>query len=350
MNEDRKMVTLRKVKEVLPIEGADKIEIVRIDGWSLVSGKGNFKAGDWALFHEIDSFVDTSRPQYKFLEKNNITWNNKVGARIKTIKLRGCLSQGLALPVSDFPEIYKLLSEAGSDVDPDYSEIDFSETVGVCKWEKLDTGMFGRVYKKSNWPEFLQKTDQERIQNLYDYIDRATQYEVTQKMDGSSMTLYWRNGVFGVCSRNWDVEEDENTFWRAVGLIGGKDKLSKVVNNIALQGELVGPGVNGNQHKFKELDYYVFNVFDIDTQTYLNPLAARGMCEALGFKYVPVLEYRQFDFENIEAALKYAEDVQNGEGVVFKKCEPHCILSTGKKEAPHSWKIISNKYLLATDG
>jgi hypothetical protein len=107
--------------------------------------------------NEIDSFVDTSRPQYKFLEKNNITWENKVGARIKTIRLRGQLSQGLALPVSDFPEIYKLLSEAGSDMDPDYSEMDFSETVGVCKWEKSNNGMFGRVYKRSNWPEFFRR-------------------------------------------------------------------------------------------------------------------------------------------------------------------------------------------------
>lgn len=356
-NSNRKLVSVREVKEILPIEGADKIELVKIDGWQVVSGKGNFKVGDYALFHEIDSFLDTTKEQYKFLEKDTIDWNGIRGARIKTKKLRGVISQGLALPVKEFPEVMTVLSDiANDDLDVDVSGLDFTELLGVVKWERIDSNSGGpNNIRKDNFPYFIQKTDQERIQNLFDYVDREIQYEVSQKMDGSSMTIFIRKNnddqpKFGVCSRNFELEENESSnFWKAVKLHNIQEKLKNCYNEIALQGELVGPGVNGNRHKFKELDYYVFNVFDITTQEYLNPLAALNFCEMMGIKYVPVLEYRKFDFNNIDEAVNYSETIQNGEGVVFKQCRPHCIISVGKKQPPASFKIISPKYLIKYD-
>lgn len=341
---ERKLVTIRKVSSVEPIEGADKIELVKIDGWQVVSQKGTFKPGDYALFHEVDSFLDHTKPQYAFLAKNAIKWNGREGARIKTIRLRGQLSQGLALPISEFPDIVDVLNNNEKAL-----EEDFSHYVGAVKWEKISGFLGGTA--RGNFPSFIPKTDEERIQNVFNKIDRNVFYQVTQKMDGSSMTVYVKDGQFGVCSRNFDlVDTEDNLFWKAAKKYDLQNLLlSHDIKDIAFQGELIGPSVNNNRHKLTELQFRVFNIFDIANQKYLSPLVANGMTDLLGLQHVPVLDIMQFKFDTIEQALTYAEEVQSGEGVVFKMCLEKSNLQNYAKKPPHSFKIISNKYLLEHD-
>lgn len=353
---DRKLVTVREVFSVEPIPNADKIELVRIDGWQVVSGKDNFKPGDFCVFHEIDSFLPLTHSAYEWLKPKAIKWNGKEGARIKSIRLKGVLSQGLALPVSDFPEIDNILKGAEELRGKiDWSETDFSEILGVEKWEKSDFSGTQNMQRKGSFPSDIPKTDEERIQNVFNKINRKEMYQVTQKMDGASMTVFVsKNGEFGICSRNNElIEHEDNSFWKAANKYNIRDTLKSISRGtgIAIQGELVGPGINGNKHKLNEIDFMVFNMFDIHDGMYYSPEITKELCEEWGLKHVPIITHRYFDFENIEEALRYAETIQNGEGVVFKKIKGFQPYFFNKKTmSPHSFKIISNTYLLANDG
>lgn len=366
----RKLVTLRKVQEVLPIEGADKIELVKIDGWQCVSGKGNFIPGDLAIFFEIDSFVPVDNEIFSFLEPKAITWKDKRGARIKSMKLRGELSQGLLIPLDEAAASVGLPKD--NFYNRDLGEFDFSEQFGVEKWEPDVYIPGANLSGKSNpFPYFIPKTDEERIQNLWsklstagqvktfiykdgegnditvehkNHIDPEALYEVSIKLDGSSMTAYYNDGKFGVCSRNLELLEEngtENAFWNMAQKYELKEKLTEFGCNIAFQGELIGPGVNGNNEKLSKLEFRVFKIFMIDDRVYADTDYRINICKTLEIPHVPVLETRKFDFDNLESALKYAEgpsltEKVKREGVVFKSLS----------DPAFSFKIISNDYLL----
>lgn len=369
---ERKLVTVRVIDEVRKHPNADVLDLVKIGGWQCVSKLGTFKAGDRCVYVEIDSFVPTSHLAFAFLEKNAIKWNGRVGARIKTIRLRQEISQGLLVPISEFPEL------VGANLEPE-SE-DLASLLGIEKWERaLSPQLAGTA--RGNFPGFLHKTDQERVQNYWNgfgmrgqvdtveythpetgelvtyerprkYV-RDTLYEVTIKLDGSSMTVYRRDEDFGVCSRNLDLAEtDANTFWQVARELNLRDRMNALGRNLALQGELIGPGIQGNNDKISAPGFYVFDVFDIDKHAMLN---AHERADVLSTLYaavsgpiireVPCIEHRHFDFETIEAALTYAEGASlnegsRREGVVFKSVE----------DPDFSFKIISNAYLMANDG
>src|SRR5208282_1834954 len=159
---ERKLVTIRKVMDIKSIPEADRIELIFIDGWQCISQKGNFQIGDLAVYHEIDSFLDTGKPAYDFLAKDAKTWEGKTGYRLRTKKLKKTLSQGLLIPISDFPELKKKTLRAGDDV---------TELLGVVKWElpepsQMNTRTLG--VQAARFPWFIPKTDEERVQNLPD--------------------------------------------------------------------------------------------------------------------------------------------------------------------------------------
>lgn len=267
VEESRKLATIRQVAELVAIEGADNIEVAKIDGWQCVVKKGEFKVGDLAVFFEIDSFLPI-QPRFEFLRKGCFSHNfdKTEGFRIKTIRLKKQLAQGLLLPLSEFPEI-QLQS-----IHPDENiGMNLTQLLGVVKWERpMPACLQGKI--KGYFPNFLQKTDQERIQNLPEVVMKFwdTEFEITQKLDGSSLTAYLRNGVFGVCSRNLDLEETpENSFWQ----VARKNKLEEVLRfigkNIAFQGEMVGPGIQDNYEGLTETEFYLFDIYDIDQRRYL---------------------------------------------------------------------------------
>jgi hypothetical protein len=374
----RKLVTVRTVSELRPIEGADLIELAIIDGWQCVVKKGEFKVGDQGLYFEIDSFVPAKDERFKFLEKNFTLWKMNYGARIKTIKLRGQVSQGLLLPLTSFPEIKPSTF---------IHEKCYAKELDVIKWEregetekpKQQTATWlakkmkrfkhtklkpvvlwlERTFPKlflvdatRNFPSFIPKTDEERVQNLIgkpSFYEDQSYYRVTVKLDGSSMTVYNNRKKVGVCSRNLDLKKDvDNKFW-ATALKYNLDKsLKKLGRNIAVQGELMGPGIQGNREKLRDFDFFVYKIWDIDNKRYLGDnelLAVLGELDQLGskLKEVPVIGYRTVDeFPSIDDFLAFAEGpsltAPTREGVVFEK-----------KDGTKGFKVIATSYLLKED-
>lgn len=226
--------------------------------------------------------------------------------------------------------------------------LDLTELLGIKKYEKpIPAQLAGKI--RGNFPSFLKKTDQERLQNLFDdnfyrTVILGRTFEVTLKLDGSSMTVYKNDGKFGVCSRNLDLlETEDNAFWQVARKLNLEKKMAELDGDFAIQGELMGPGVQGNREKLEGLDFYVFDVFDIKRHQYLGSDQRHAICIALNLVHVPIIDNHQdfAGFMDIKDYLRYAErpslnpDVQ-AEGIVFKCNEDPEI----------SWKVISNAYLV----
>lgn len=336
-NTRRKLVSLRQIAELRPIKGADNIECAIIDGWQVVVKKGTFLPGDTCVYFEIDSFVPVNTAATNFLEKNAIKYRGRWGARIKTIRLRGQISQGLALPLNDLP--IKL-----DDIDQ-LDVIDLDKAFDVVKWEKqLPGNSFGNMEPKGNFPSFIPKTDQERVQNIFNNIDRDDTFEVTQKLDGSSMTVFKYNEQSGVCSRNFELkppsfglDEKVNLFWRAAM---EQDLLAKIDGNYALQGELVGPGIQGNRGNYEKVMFICYDIWNIEAQRYVLPEQRRALCALWGISHVHCIHSSmKVYFTDVASLLEWTEMVQEGEGLVWKS----------NSDSSASFKSISNKYLLKHD-
>jgi RNA ligase (TIGR02306 family) len=271
------------------------------------------------------------------------------GERLRSIKLRGELSQGLILPLSVLPNDSMDFGLLGRDK-PCSSDIvgtDVSEILNIQKWERpLSPQLAGQA--KGYFPSFLRKTDQERIQNVFksltqEHLDDV--YEVTLKIDGSSMTVFYNNGEFGVCSRNLELKIDDenkdNAFIKKAVELGLEEKLRAFGKNIAIQGELWGSGINGNWEGISHHEFSVFDIFDIDAQEYLTAATRKEYCGGLQLQHAPLIQHTNLhDFKSVQDFLTYAErpSINNkvAEGVVFKSLRnPH-----------FSFKAISNSYLL----
>lgn len=332
----RQLASIRTVRDIAPIEGADVIVATQVDGWQCITKKGEFNIGDMGVYFEIDSFVLASDERYSFLAKQFINFENQLGARIRTIKLKGKIAQGLMLPLRLFPEISN--PEIGMDV---------TEILGVKKWEpNIPAQLSGEVTGPIRGR--ISKSDQERIQNLIDEISTeiaGQTFEQTVKLDGSSMTVICDGGQLAVASRNWELRETEgNTLWKVARKNNLIEAMEKYGRNIALQGEIIGEGIQGNNEVIKGQEFYLYNIWDIDTKFYVSPAERNDIVaqlEALGaiIKHVPVLDTITFP-ENVtvEDILAMADGkslfAPNREGLVFKRAD-------GK----FSFKAISNWYL-----
>lgn len=355
ITETRKLASIQAIKEILPIEGADAIELAVVNGWKVVVAKNvGHKVGDMVVYCEIDSFLPI-REEFEFLRKSSYKkMGDQEGFRLKTIKLRGQVSQGLILPMSVFGDFGWTA----------YEGLDVTEKLGIVKYEPpIPAQLAGKV--KGYFPSFIRKTDEERVQNLADEyftwkIQSATQFYVTEKLDGSSATFYFKDGVFGVCSRNLELAEpeeefvpgmvmcedgverprQENSFWKAAREMNLKEKLQSI-GNICLQGELVGEGIQKNPYRIKGQKVYFFNAFNIDTQEYLGLEEFENLISSLGLETVPVLDRAFLLPGTVDDLLTYAEqkselnDQFDREGVVIRSLDRKI-----------SFKAISNKFLL----
>ena len=324
------MATVRVIDSILPIPDADSIECAVIGGWKVVTKKGEYRPGDLAVYCEIDSWIPHELAP--FLSKGEPKeYNGVKGERLRTVRLRKQLSQGLLLPYS----IVGRIAAEGEDV---------SESLNIQKWEApVSPQLAGQV--KGNFPSQIPKTDQERVQNLKRELEThdSVLFEVTEKMEGSSMTCYLIDGEFGVCSRNMDLKRDENnTFWK-VAIEGDIEQKLRAygADNIAIQGELIGPGIQGNIYKLLSHRFKVFDVYDIQEGYYLLPEERKAFVDAIGLKHVPVLGTHLLVDPDIDSILLTAEGAsalnpnQEREGVVYKSMN-----------SQFSFKAISNKYLL----
>ena len=336
----RKLATIQKIADVQPIEGADKICKYKVNGWWVVDQVGKYDVDELVIYCEVDSYLPI-KPEFEFLRKSSYKKmpDGTEGFRLKTIRLRGQVSQGLLLR-------WDTLLMKDCESYPLAEGEDVSDHLGIVKYEPpIPACLSGQV--KGNFPAFLNKTDEERIQNLSDVysIWKSNVFYVTEKLDGSSMTCYIKDGEFGVCSRNMNLAETEgNAFWQAARSAKIEERLRyKGYDNICIQGELLAPGVQGNKYKVSKPELRVFNVFDIATGEYFSKDDMKDFCWKMELNTVPILDEQFLLPDSIEDLLKYAEgkselaDVER-EGVVIR--------TDGKKI---SFKVISNKFLLKNE-
>lgn len=357
---ERKLASIRRISDIQEIPGADMIELAIVDGWKVVVAKDvGHKVGNLVVYCEIDSFLPI-KEEFEFLRKSSYKkMGDQEGFRLRTVKLRGQVSQGLILPISVFGAYGYRMSEdllnENPALEPNKSVIspsemielvvgnDVTEVLGIVKYEPpIPAELAGKV--KGLFPSFIRKTDEERIQNLaseYEEMKKHTYYE-TEKLDGSSATFFYNNGEFGVCSRNLELLETEgNTFWKVARELDLENKMKEYGMNISFQGELIGEGIQGNPYKIKGQTVRFFNLFDIDLQVYHSLSVFKETMKTLGLETVPVLRTNFKLPDTIDELLKIADGKSelnpnfDREGIVVRSLDRTI-----------SFKVISNKFLL----
>lgn len=328
----RKMASIRKIDSIRPIPGADAIECARVGGWNVVVKRGEFKEGELAVYCEIDSWIPHELAPFLSKGSDPREFEGVSGERLRTVKLRGQVSQGLLLPLE--PTCANIESRL-------FEGLDVSAPLNIQKWEApVPASLAGNV--RGAFPSFIPKTDQERIQNLTEEFKTWQDYtwEVTEKLDGSSMTVYYKDGDFGVCSRNWDLTESSgNSLWQQARAYNLEQVLTQE-GNFAVQGEIIGEGIQGNPYRIRGQDFFVYDIFDINEQRYLSPAERQAFVARNNLKHVPITNRNVPTPTSVSDILKAAEGRSQlhinteREGLVFK--------SNGLV----SFKAISNKFLL----
>jgi RNA ligase (TIGR02306 family) len=328
---NRKLASIQTIASLEVISGADTIEKAKVLGWDVVVKKGEFKVGDQCVYVEIDSILP-DRPEFAFMQ------NHKM--RVKTVRLRGQISQGICFPLSILPSIDGIAREVFAD------GTDVTEILGITKYEPVvPAHLAGKV--KGSFPSFLPKTDETRVQNLQSLLDIYANEPcyVAEKLDGSSVTFYLKDDDFGVCSRNIDLKEEAgNSFWQAAKQLGIEGKLRWKGKNIALQGELVGEGIQGNKLKLKGKTVYFFSAFDIDNQKYFTSTEFFALINELGLQTVPVIDQSYRLRNDINELVKLSirksllADVW-AEGIVIRNIPGH-------HRDRISFKVINPEFLL----
>lgn len=358
---ERKLASIQKVSELLPIENADNIILAKVQGWQCVVKRGQFMTGDLGVYFEIDSLLP-ELPEFDFMARVNY--------RVRTIKLRGTLSQGLLMPLSILPDgkwregqdvteilkVKKYMSESEKIQERLEQERLERSKNKITKFLSRHS-WFRRLFakKKSGFPKFIKKTDEIRVQNLPELFaherDAKTVFDVTEKLDGQSATYYlvknkkrflWfgEKYIFGVCSRNLALNrKDNSTWWRIADKMNVKKKMIRIFNDydikntFVIQGEIIGAGIQGNKYKLKDIGFYVFNYyFDGD-------LISPRNIEVSDFVQVPFLKEIILP-ETMDELLTMAD----GKSVMSDTLREGFILRNYEKGI--SFKAVSNKFLL----
>lgn len=333
-----KVATIEKILDVRPHPNADSLELATIKGWQVCIKKGEFKANDLCIYVCVDSIFE-DKPAYEFLR-------NK-GFRIRTVKLRGQLSQGITFPMS----LFKTL---GHDTvvfsEPEIVGSDVSSYVYASHYEKpLSAQLAGDVY--GYMPGFLKKTDEDNIKNNPEILDelRGQPYYITVKVDGSSGTYFMKDEEFGVCSRKLHLKPDpKNSFWKVAEKYGLQDKLKASGRNLAIQGEVYGPGIQNNLLGVSEVQFKAFNLFDIDAYKYLGWKELQEFCF---YNHIPVVDIIDIG-ENFNKTLTELQEFANNlkydngnlaEGIVIR---PTIEMDSTILKGRLSGKIISEPFEL----
>lgn len=340
-NGERIMARVAKIDSVIKHPDADTLDICQVGGWKVVTRLGEFKAGELAVYCEPDSFVPTEIAPFLSKGKEPRVYQGISGEKLRTVKLRGVVSQGLLLPLDVIPGHINHWLEGD----------DCSAALGIVKYEPpIPTSLAGLA--KGNFPGFLYKTDLERCQNLVPQIEQwaynQVRWEVEEKVDGSSMTVYLRDGIFGVCSRNLELQEDDNnSFWRAAKKFQLQEKIASTGRNLALQLELVGNSIQKNPYKLTDHNIYLFDIYDIDAGQYLMPDERYQLALDLDINHAPIIHscWEMPMSCSVEDLLSFAEGKSTinptveREGLAFKSLIGRI-----------TFKAVSNSFLLKSGG
>jgi RNA ligase (TIGR02306 family) len=351
----RKLASIQTVNAVEPIPNADAIEKIRVLGWWVVVKKGEHRPGDKVVYCEIDSLLP-ERPEFEFLRPSSFKAAQTdaggevtlpAGFRIKTVKMRGQVSQGICFPLSVLPP--GAPTEKGADV---------TELLGVRKWEPpIPVGMGGKV--KGGFPGFLSKTDEMRVQVLEPVLQRhrGKTFYVTEKLDGTSFTAFLREGAFGICSRNlWMDEADEsNVLVRVARGLKLEEKLrqarERLGHDLAIQAEVIGPGIQKNKYGLKAVTIRVFNVLNVDAYRLIDHAAMLEALAAMGLETVPqlgtvVLNHTVDELVTFSEGTSVLNPQVQREGVVLRPLVEEYDEDIGGRL---SFKAINPKFLLKYD-
>ncbi len=338
---ERKLASLQKIVATGPIKDADRIEMIQVLGWYLVVKKDEFKVGDLCVYFEVDSMLPI-REEFEFLRKSS--YNGRLDAfRVKTMKMRGQISQGIAMPLSILGDESDL--EEGDDV---------TDILGVTKYEMpISPQLQGQV--KGSFPSFIPKTDEIRIQSVPDVLGRhlETRMVITEKLDGTSATFFYDHigDEFGVCSRNLQLKEtEENTYWKMARSLDLENKIKNVFPNqsIAIQGEIVGPGIQQNKYKLTEHKFFMYHGIDIERWEYLSHRGFVYMAQLLELETVPIIDV---DFHLNGFSIDHLVVQASGSSMLYNIAREGIVIKAANEETDHeigrlSFKVINPEFLL----
>lgn len=356
----RQLASIRRISNIRPIPGADRIVVAQVDGWECVVKKDEFQIGDPVVYIEVDSIVP-EKPEFEFLRDRKF--------RVRTIKLRGQVSQGLVLPLSILPAgeypagldvthilgIKKYDPEAQQEAllmqrQPKAPQNKFIKYMMQFKWYRK---FFGKQACQVGFPDWIVKTDETRIQNMpilfEEERNKETEFSVTEKVDGQSATYYLkrtskRRFEFGVCSRNLHLgTPDNSSYWTVAKQYDMEKVLKQLIGDydtIVMQGEICGNGIQGNKYHISGYDLFVFNLIYPDHKCTTAEIAE--LVEPFGLKTVPVVEEGKKLPDTISDLVEYSKGYsvvrkqQRREGVVMRNTQGNI-----------SFKVINPDFLLA---
>lgn len=347
----RKLATIQKIKDVAPVitgdgEVAENLELVSFHdiGWQCVAKKGDFQHDDLAVYIEI-STVLPEHPVFEFMRPRKF--------KVKTMRfLKTTLSQGLVMPVS----ILKEFLPPGDEFFVVSRGDDVSELLGVKRYdpEAMDNRTGGE--QLGSFPEhILPKTDQERIQSSPFLLERMKEVEdvvATLKIDGTSSTFYFEDGVLHACGRNIEHRPGNGSVYWKVAAKYNLEQILREYPHIAIQGEIAAPGIQKNRLGLKEPELFVFGVWDRRINNFYPYANMKSWCQNVGLQPVPAVHswhYGEFENETIDSLLELAKGNYKGtnnarEGLVIRPL--YAALFDHRLGAALSFKVINNDYLL----
>ena len=362
----RKLASVVEIESCEPIPETDRLSVAKMvgKGWQVVVGRDEFKKGDLCVYFEIGSYLDARDRRFAFLKdqcfRKIVSKSGTVlreGHRIETISRGGVISQGLLMPVDAFLEIED--PEVGDDVTLLLKVESFNE---VSEQLCPATGAARSGDAMCPFPAMIPMTGEEPLQNLGDWFQtmKGSEWQVTQKHDGMSCTIAYsptidhKNPVI-VCSRNQRLKSVSETgivsiYWQMAMKYKIVEKLKRLYDDsdgyveLALQGEIVGHGINGNRNRENEYKFLMFRAWRIQEWRFYQPEHLIQLCDYWGIPHVNVVKdrFRFFDeITTMEDALKFAEgktpEGNEREGLVCKSVDRNPLIS---------FKLVSNKYLL----
>lgn len=349
------LASVQIIHDIKNIENADNIQVAYVLGWTVVIKKGEYKIGDKCCYIQIDT-VMPDKPEFEFLRERKF--------RVKTIKLRKQLSQGLIIPLpvgkwnegDDVTDLVGVKKYEKPDNNPDQYEKPRMPKVWYKKW--IYMFMYNIVYKmfpslrrktRSPFPKNLVSiTDEERIQNMPQVLKThaGKDFIVSYKMDGSSITIihdkWMGKSMFRICSRRFELHDKKNDWYRVFTDTDFKRHILNLVdfygtNDIIVQGECIGK-FNGNHHGLSKDEIRLFNIY-VDGKR-IDQLQFIKNCKYLNIPHCEMYKHTVLN-HTLEHILKESEipDVLNpkvpAEGLVWR-----CV------DDNTSFKVINNQYLL----
>ena len=383
----RQLAYVVKIDDIKPIPGRDRVECAVVGGWTCMVPKGAFQPNDLGIYFEIDSKLDTSKPEFAFLEKyhgaiKTQKFKNKDGSYFYS---QGLLMSAEDLGLSNLKEgeflteklgvIYASLEDnkrKANSVDkykrmaqlyPNVFKNKFIRWIYRREWgKKFLFIFFGHKAKKTTWPQWVQKTDEERVQNIPYILADKQAWFATEKVDGTSTTftlhrgkMPWDKNDYRVCSRNVCFDKpdkkcyyDTNVYLEMSEKYDVEKVLTDILNKnptcefITIQAETYGEGIQKRDYSLKGHDMAAFNLiygFRNGEKMRLNPREMTNVLKYYNIPCVPIVDEHFILPDTVDELLAIATDssaIDGGmrEGLVFRSYD-----------GVQSFKAVSNEFL-----